>query len=212
MMRGGSGGRHRPPCYLSIVATAVAVIITSGAADARHLNRDENTDRRNAHTEEYLPRSASIVVDGNSGAVLQASNPDALRHPASLTKIMTLYLLFERLEAGSIRLDTLLKASEHASEQAPTKLGLQAGHMITAEDAIKGMITKSANDAAVVVAENLGGDEGTFAKLMTQKARALGMTRTTYQRLGPAGRQSGHHGPRSGTARPRHPGTLPALL
>jgi D-alanyl-D-alanine carboxypeptidase len=180
MVRGGSGARHRPQCYLSIVATTVAVIITSGAADARHRNRDETTDRRNAHTEEYLPRSASIVVDGDSGAVLQASNPDALRHPASLTKIMTLYLLFERLEAGSIRLDTLLKASEHASAQAPTKLGLQAGQMITAEDAIKGMITKSANDAAVVVAENLGGDEGTFAKLMTQKARALGMTRTTY--------------------------------
>ena len=177
---GRLGARHRFQCYLSIVATAVAVIITSGAADARHLNRDENTNRRNAHTEGYLPRSASIVVDGNSGAVLETSNPDALRHPASLTKIMTLYLLFERLEAGSISLDTLLKASEHASEQAPTKLGLQAGQMITAEDAIKGMITKSANDAAVVVAENLGGDEGTFAKLMTQKARALGMNRTTY--------------------------------
>ena len=120
------------------------------------------------------------MVDGYSGAVLQASNPDALRHPASLTKIMTLYLLFERLEAGRIRLDTPLKVSEHASEQAPTKLGLHAGQSITVEDAIKGMVTKSANDAAVVVAENLGGDEGNFAKLMTQRARALGMTRTTY--------------------------------
>ena len=126
---------------------------------------------------------------------------------------MTLYLLFERLEAGSIRLDTLLKASEHACEQAPTKLGLRAGQMITAEDAIKGMITKSANDAAVVVAENLRGDEGTFAKLMTQKARALGMTSTTYTNAsGLPDRQSGHHGPRSGTPRPRYPGTLPALL
>ena len=132
------------------------------------------------HAEEYLPPSASIVVDGNSRAVLQASNPDALRHPASLTKIMTLYLLFERLKAGRIRLDTPLKVSEHASEQAPTKLGLQPGQTITVEDAIKGMVTKSANDAAVAVAENLGGDEGNFAKLMTQRARALGMTRTTY--------------------------------
>jgi D-alanyl-D-alanine carboxypeptidase len=112
--------------------------------------------------------------------VLQASNPDALRHPASLTKIMTLYLLFERLDAGRIRLDTALKVSEHASEQAPTKLGLHAGQSITVEDAIKGMVTKSANDAAVVVAENLSSDEGNFAKLMTQRARALGMTRTTY--------------------------------
>jgi D-alanyl-D-alanine carboxypeptidase len=120
------------------------------------------------------------VVDGTSGAVLQASNPDALRHPASLTKIMTLYMLFEHLDAGKIRLDTPLKVSEHASEQAPTKLGLRVGQSITIEDAIKGMVTKSANDAAVVVAEDLGGDEGSFAKLMTQRARALGMTRTTY--------------------------------
>jgi D-alanyl-D-alanine carboxypeptidase len=179
MVCGGSGTRYGPRCYLLIVATAVAVIITSGPADARH-HRSENAGRRNAQTEEYLPPSASIVVDGNSGAVLQAFNPDALRHPASLTKIMTLYLLFERLEAGSMRLDTLLKVSEHAFEQAPSKLGLRAGQMITAEDAIKGMITKSANDAAVVVAENLAGDEGNFANLMTQKARALGMTRTIY--------------------------------
>jgi D-alanyl-D-alanine carboxypeptidase len=73
-----------------------------------------------SHAENYSPPTASIVVDGYSGAVLQASNPDALRHPASLTKIMTLYLLFERLEAGEIKLDSTLKVSEYASEQAPT--------------------------------------------------------------------------------------------
>jgi D-alanyl-D-alanine carboxypeptidase len=111
---------------------------------------------------------------------LQASNPDALRHPASLTKIMTLYLLFERLEAGKIKLDSQLKVSLHASEQAPTKLALKPGETIAVEDAIKAIITKSANDAAVVVAENLGGDEDQIAKLMTKKARTLGMTRTTY--------------------------------
>jgi D-alanyl-D-alanine carboxypeptidase len=133
-----------------------------------------------AHAEKYSPPSASIVVDGNSGAVLQASNPDALRHPASLTKIMTLYLLFERLEAGKIKLESPLKVSEYASEQAPTKLGLKPGQTVAVEDAIKAIVTKSANDAAVAVAENLGGDEGHFAKLMTQKARDLGMTRTTY--------------------------------
>ena len=124
--------------------------------------------------------SQTTPVPARSGAVLQASNPDTPRHPASLTKIMTLYLLFERLEAGRMRLDTPLKVSEHASEQAPSKLGLHAGQSITIEDAIKGMVTKSANDAAVVVAENLGGDEGNFAKLMTQTARAIGITRTTY--------------------------------
>ena len=93
---------------------------------------------------------------------------------------MTLYLLFERLEAGKIKLDSPLKVSEYASEQAPTKLGLKPGQTIAVEDAIKAIVTKSANDAAVAVAENLGGDESRFAKLMTQKARDLGMTRTTY--------------------------------
>jgi D-alanyl-D-alanine carboxypeptidase len=132
------------------------------------------------HAESYSPPSASIVIDGNTGSVLQALNPDALRHPASLTKIMTLYLLFEQLEAGKVRLDTPLSVSVHASEQAPTKLGLKPGGMITVEDAIKAMITRSANDVAVAVAENLGGDEDQFARLMTQRARGLGMTRTTY--------------------------------
>ena len=111
---------------------------------------------------------------------MQAASPDALRHPASLTKVMTLYLLFERLESGRLRLDTALKISEHASEQAPTKLGLKPGQTISVEDAIKGIVTKSANDAAVAVAENLGGDEDSFAKLMTQKAHALGMAHTIY--------------------------------
>jgi D-alanyl-D-alanine carboxypeptidase len=120
------------------------------------------------------------VVDGNTGDVLHASNADASRHPASLTKIMTLYLLFERLEAGKIKLDSQLKVSEHAAEQAPTKLGLKPGQTIAVEDAIKAVVTKSANDAAVTIAENLGGDEDGFARLMTEKAHALGMSRTTY--------------------------------
>jgi D-alanyl-D-alanine carboxypeptidase len=163
-MAWGRAGRRLRYCFLGLVPVAAGLAISGGAA----------------HAEQYSPPRASIVVDGNSGAVLQASNPDALRHPASLTKIMTLYLLFERLEAGKIKLDSLLKVSEYASGQAPTKLGLKPGQTIAVEDAIKAIVTKSANDAAVAVAENLGGDEGRFAKLMTQKARDLGMTRTTY--------------------------------
>jgi D-alanyl-D-alanine carboxypeptidase len=124
---------------------------------------------------------ADIVVDGNSGNVLHATNPDAKRHPASLTKIMTLYLLFEQLEAGKLRLDSPLEVSEEAADQAPTKLGLKAGTTIQVEDAIKAIITRSANDAAVVVAEAIAGDEVDFAKLMTRKARSLGMTRTVYK-------------------------------
>ena len=133
-----------------------------------------------ARAEAYTPPSSAIVVDGNTGAVLHASNADALRHPASLTKIMTLYLLFERLEAGKIKLDTPLKISEHAAEQAPTKLGVKPGQTLAVEDAIKAVVTKSANDAAVAIGENLGGDEEQFAKMMTAKAHALGMSRTTY--------------------------------
>ena len=131
--------------------------------------------------ESYSPAFSSIIVDANSGATLSANNPDASRHPASLTKIMTLYLLFERLEAGKMKLDTEMEVSEHASEQAPTKLGLRPGQTIRVEDAIKGLVTRSANDAAVVIAEAIGGDEDDFAKLMTRKARALGMTRTIYR-------------------------------
>jgi D-alanyl-D-alanine carboxypeptidase len=179
-------------CFLAFVALAAIFTISSDVADARrhhrlhaHYSHYAHATRgghshRHARVEDYSPPYASIVVDGNSGSVLQATNPDALRHPASLTKVMTLYLLFERLDAGRLKLDSPLRVSEHAAEQSPTKLDLKPGQTITVEDAIKGIVTKSANDAAVAVAENLGGDEESFAKLMTQKARALGMTRTTY--------------------------------
>jgi len=174
---------------IGLAAIVAALAITSDAADARHHRRlrvhyvsEHHAARVHHHAsaEDYSPPSASIVVDGNTGQVLQASNPDAPRHPASLTKIMTLYLLFERLDAGKIKLDTSLKISAHAADQDPTKLDLKPGQTIPVEDAIKGIVTRSANDAAVVIAENLGGSEDEFAKLMTQKAHALGMSRTTY--------------------------------
>jgi D-alanyl-D-alanine carboxypeptidase len=165
---------------LALGAASTALVCTSDTALARHHRAHGGGSHHHASAEEYSPPAASILVDGNSGAILESSNPDALRHPASLTKVMTLYLLFERLDAGKIKLDTSLHVSEHASEQAPTKLELKPGQSITVEEAIKGIVTKSANDAAVVVAENLGGDEEGFAKLMTQKAHALGMARTTY--------------------------------
>jgi D-alanyl-D-alanine carboxypeptidase len=123
---------------------------------------------------------AAIVVDANSGKELHSANADSLRHPASLTKIMTLYLLFEQLEAGKLKLDTPMKVSEHASDQSPTRIGLDEGEMLKVEDAIKALVTRSANDAAVVIAETIAGDEETFARMMTRKARALGMTRTVY--------------------------------
>ncbi|MEO6781013.1 MAG: serine hydrolase [Bradyrhizobium sp.] len=159
---------------------ATAVILTSTAADARRAKHHHNDRHHHEAQESYSPPFSSIIVDANSGATLTASNPDASRHPASLTKIMTLYLLFERIENGKMTLDTQMPVSEHASEQAPTKLGLRPGQSIRVEDAIKGIVTRSANDAAVVIAEAIGGDEEDFCKMMTRKARALGMTKTVY--------------------------------
>jgi D-alanyl-D-alanine carboxypeptidase len=171
-----------------VTFTAVAVF-TTGTADARHYRHRYHAYHARHHYyhvrhheehESYSPQFSSIIVDGNSGATLTASNPDASRHPASLTKIMTLYLLFERLDAGKMNLDTQMAVSEHAAEQAPTKLGLRPGQTIRVEDAIKGLVTRSANDAAVVIAETIAGSEEDFAKLMTHKARALGMSHTVY--------------------------------
>src|SRR5262249_16138774 len=111
----------------------------------------------------------------------QATNADSPRHPASLTKIMTLYLLFERLEQGKIKLSTELPVSAHAAMQAPSKLGLKPGESIRVETAIRAIVTKSANDVAVIVAEALSGDEPSFARLMSAKAKALGMSQTLYR-------------------------------
>jgi D-alanyl-D-alanine carboxypeptidase len=164
-----------------LVTVTAAVIFTGDRAEAHHYRHRHYVSHHQEAEESYSPAFSSIIVDGNSGATLVANNPDASRHPASLTKIMTLYLLFERLDAGKMKLDTEMQVSEHASDQAPTKLGLRPGQTIQVEDAIKGLVTRSANDAAVVIAEAIAGDEGDFAKLMTRKARALGMTRTVYR-------------------------------
>ena len=129
----------------------------------------------------YSPPTAQIVVDAKTGKVLFAENPDAQRHPASITKVMTLYLLFEQLDRGKLSLQSDLKVSAFAQRQAPSKLGVSAGDTISVEDAIKAIVTRSANDVAVVIAENIGGSESNFAQLMTRKARALGMSHTVYR-------------------------------
>jgi D-alanyl-D-alanine carboxypeptidase len=170
-------------CALGLITLTTAIISTSDSAEARRYRHRSYARHHTTQVarESYSPQFSSIIVDGNSGAVLSANNPDGSRHPASLTKIMTLYLLFERLDAGKMKLDTEMDVSEHASEQAPTKLGLRPGQTIKVEDAIKGLVTRSANDAAVVISEAIAGDESDFAKLMTRKARALGMTKTVYR-------------------------------
>jgi D-alanyl-D-alanine carboxypeptidase len=125
--------------------------------------------------------SAAIVIDMNTSGVLHAQGADTLRYPASLTKMMTLYVLFGYMRAGKITPGTELSVTAHAASQAPTKLGLKPGATIRASDAIKALITKSANDAAAVIAENIAGSEETFARLMTDTARRIGMKSTTFK-------------------------------
>ncbi len=124
---------------------------------------------------------AAIIVDANTNNVLYSSSADVLRSPASLTKIMTLYVLFAYLRAGKLKMDTELRVTSHAAGQAPTKLGLKPGSTIKVEDAMKSLVTKSANDAAAVIAENIGGTEANFGRIMTQTARNLGMKNTTFR-------------------------------
>ncbi len=126
-------------------------------------------------------RYASIVVNETTGKVMYSRNADKRLFPASLTKVMTLYLVFEQLEQGKLTLDTRMKVSKVASGRSPSKLWLRTGTTIKVRDAVMALITKSANDAATVVAEHIGGTEREFAKRMTRKAKALGMSRTTFR-------------------------------
>jgi D-alanyl-D-alanine carboxypeptidase len=125
-------------------------------------------------------RFAAIVVDADSGAVLHAENDGALRYPASLAKMMTLYLLFQEIESGRLSMDSALVVSPTAAAQPPSKLGLRAGSTLRVSDAVAALTVKSANDVAAVVAENLAGSEPAFADRMTRTARALGMRSTRF--------------------------------
>jgi D-alanyl-D-alanine carboxypeptidase len=127
-------------------------------------------------------RYAAIVADARSGTVLMAASPDEQRYPASLTKMMTVYMAFEALRDGRISLSSPVRVSADAASMPPSRLGLAAGMTLTVEEAILALVTKSANDAAAALGEFLGGgSEGRFAQMMTLKARALGMTRTTFR-------------------------------
>jgi D-alanyl-D-alanine carboxypeptidase len=155
----------------TVLAALVLLHSLSGTARA---------GRASCATATESPLYAAIVVDANARRILHADKADELRHPASLTKVMTLYLLFEELEAGRVHMDTKFYVSEHATMMEPTKLDLEAGETLEVRDAILGLVTQSANDAAVVIAEALGGTEPEFAKRMTARARTLGMNNTIY--------------------------------
>jgi D-alanyl-D-alanine carboxypeptidase len=126
-------------------------------------------------------KDAYLILDATSGRELVADRADELRHPASLTKLMTIYLTFSALDSGRLSLGDALPVSINALNAPPTKIGLPPGGTVNARDATMALVTRSANDAAIVLAEALGGDEATFAQLMTQKARQLGMTSTVYR-------------------------------
>jgi D-alanyl-D-alanine carboxypeptidase len=131
---------------------------------------------------EAAVKFSTIVVDARTGALISAEDPDGSRHPASLTKMMTLYILFQDLKAGRVKLKTPLRVSRRAASMSPSKLGLRAGSTITVEQAIRALVIKSANDAAATVGENLGGgNEAVFANRMTRVARQIGMRRTTFK-------------------------------
>ncbi|WP_337266290.1 D-alanyl-D-alanine carboxypeptidase [Oryzifoliimicrobium ureilyticus] len=124
--------------------------------------------------------SASLILDARNGRILASENADAINHPASLTKMMTIYMAFDAMKRGKLGWNTPITVSKYAATRPPTKLGLKPGGTVTVREAILGMITKSANDAATALGEKLGGSESDFARLMTQKARSLGMTRTVF--------------------------------
>ena len=145
--------------------------------------------KKNVQNTLKSPVQTSLVIDAKSGKVLQSHNSQIPIYPASLTKLMTLYLMFESIEAGKLSLDKKLLVSAKASQMPPCKLGLKAGETITVREAINGLIIKSANDAAVTVAENMKGSEKAFAHLMNVKAKQLGMKNTYFKNA------SGWHDP-----------------
>ena len=155
-----------------------ATVIAPATVEARYRHHIRHHGGHSGGT--YSPAYSAIVVDANSGRTLYARDENELRHPASITKVMTLFLLFEQLEKGRFQLDSDIKVSAHAHAQQPTKLGLPIGASISIEDAIKAIVTRSANDMAVAIGEAIAGDEDSFAEQMTQKAHALGMSRTVY--------------------------------
>lgn len=192
---------RRMGALIAGLALAVGMIgVSAESAEARSRHRGYQKSHHRAHQVHFRkyrakrvhfarrggrsaggPPFAAMIVDANSGRTLYARNENELRYPASVTKVMTLYMLFEQMERGRFRLDSPLTVSAHAASMAPSKLGLRPGAAIEVEDAIRALVTKSANDVAATVAEAVGGDEETFAEMMTRKARALGMYRTVYK-------------------------------
>ena len=180
MMTSVAGRPSRVWAILAGVGLVLSLSLTATAADAAQTKKKKKKGNKAKVAQGYTPPFASLVVDANSGKVLHAKDAHELRHPASVTKVMTLYMMFEQLERGKMTLDTPIVMSSRAAAMPPSKLGLNPGQTIRAEDAIKALVTKSANDVATAVSEHIGGSEARFAEMMTAKAHSIGMTRTNY--------------------------------
>jgi D-alanyl-D-alanine carboxypeptidase len=170
--------RMQPLKALVAILVLVAFVLSATTAEAARKKRKKA--RYIAKPVPYVEKFAAIVLEAQSGRVLYERMSTEKRYPASLTKMMTLYLLFEQLQKGAVTLSTPLTASAYACSQEPTRLGLKPGDQVTVEDAVKALIVRSANDVAVMVAEHIGGSEYAFASRMTNKARELGMNQTQF--------------------------------
>ncbi len=165
--------RSRSAFFRFLVFGLVSALLTlPSAAEAARSGKSQ--PRENS-------KYGSIVIDAETGAVLDQDNADRVLRPASLTKIMTLMMVFEAMDQGKLSPQSRLRVSQRAAGQAPSKIGLPAGSTITVENAIYSLVTKSANDISVVIAESLGGSESAFARQMTLKAREIGMSRTVFK-------------------------------
>ena len=166
---------------LMSVATAIAMTGFTAPAEAKaHRKHAASSSISQFLHFTSQPKYASIVIDAKTGEVLYEQAPDAHRYPASITKIMTMYLTFEALHQGRLSMNDQLTISPHAASMAPSKVGLRPGQTISVAEAINAITVLSANDMAVAMAERLGGTEAHFAEMMTAKAHALGMSNTTY--------------------------------
>jgi D-alanyl-D-alanine carboxypeptidase len=175
----GGGSRVRGFILIGIAVGAFGVLFPGAAKAGRHVHYH----RLQLGTVGFAPSPVgeSIVLDADTSRVLSEWNADAITYPASLTKMMTLYLTFEALNTGRLRLDQVLPVSIEAASKSPTKLGLQPGDAVAVQDLIYGIVTRSANDAAAVLAEGLAGSEPAFAEMMNRKAQQLGMRNTVYR-------------------------------
>ena len=165
--------------HVSIVRNLASVLVT--ALLLASCQTSEVLDARKAVNNAQPERYASVVIDMSSGKELYGYSQNEVRYPASLTKMMTLYLVFEALQSGQIEKSTLIPISANAAGQPPSKIGLRTGETIDLDTAIRAITVKSANDISVALAEFLGGSEDAFAARMTAKARAIGMSRTTFR-------------------------------